>query len=537
MADDGADGWESHQAHPVPFAGSRHHDAGVAGAAPLMSEHPAYRGVTRRENPFAPVPPPPRRSINRSRPSLSDGLVDTSDPLATDNARPPSFRSSMSADNSHRKSGIAAGLAAAAAGGALMHEHSKNKSREEEATMANGKPAERSMIGRQVSRKPVPAPINSTKETEPWPHSPVSPLDPITETTALTTAPARHSQDGRRSLSRDTAPANDVFDQQHVPQGERRGHGHELEAGMAGLAAGAVGGAALSRHRNQDDRRRSRSSSSYSSGKRRSQGPLAVPGDESDNSNSSKESKASGPYSDALASLPHNSGTPQLQDLYSMPPLPPNRSPRNSVIGATGVAAPAAAVGAYTHMNRPSRPSPLSSEIQPDQPGYSPARYRRRSTSAPRQPFDTAPTHDYGAYPPFPTFPPRPASSSTAPADKSIVGDNGYPHLGIPRRRSGIEYDLDNAGLLGPQSMPGPAPPLPDERNTTMRSAASGGSDDSTWRLSAGMPGGWQRAGSASASPRNSRDLGPRRLRASDFAGDGDGDSGYGYAYGYGQAM
>jgi hypothetical protein len=95
--------------------------------------------------------------------------------------------------------------------------------------------------------------------------------------------------------------------------------------------------------------------------------------------------------------------------------------------------------------------------------------------------------------------------------------------MGIPRRKSGGEYDLAATGPLGPQTVrPDEGTPV-GSRNSTLKT------DDSTWRLSDGMPSGWQRA-SFEGSPRNSRDLGRRRLRASDFSGGGGGDDAYGQA-------
>jgi hypothetical protein len=128
--------------------------------------------------------------------------------------------------------------------------------------------------------------------------------------------------------------------------------------------------------------------------------------------------------------------------------------------------------------------------------------------------------------------------------DKAVVGDNGYPHLNVPRRKSGGDYDFTSTGPLGPQTLSPLGYEGPTSRNTTMKSLAE--TDDSTWRMSNGMPGGWQRASLDGGSPRNSRDFagsgnrdsgvgmnaGRRRLRASDFGGGGEG-----VGTGYGQAL
>jgi hypothetical protein len=112
--------------------------------------------------------------------------------------------------------------------------------------------------------------------------------------------------------------------------------------------------------------------------------------------------------------------------------------------------------------------------------------------------------------------------------------------MNVLRRKSGVEYDL-SMGHLGAQPPDEEQSELGTSRATAPMKSRAGG-DDSTWRVSDGMPSGWQRA--SIDSPRNSRDLGlrdsgvgmnaggKRRLRASDFAGRDDGPY-----HGLGQAL
>ncbi|KAJ9607860.1 hypothetical protein H2200_007939 [Cladophialophora chaetospira] len=540
-ADDDVDAWRDTRA--VPFAGPARHSRNVSATAPLMTEHPAYRNDAGHQNPFVPVPPPPRRSPPNSRSNMALGMAPSENPFADGPARPASVRSVSSTNSTHHhKGGLAAGIAAAAAGATLVHQHDKHK--EEKATLMHPKAEPLPSVHRQVSRKPVP--VHHVNNGEQRPYDPVSPIDPSTETVALA-KPARGSGDSRKIFNRDAARANAAFDQQYAPQDGPHSHGdhHALKTGAAGLVAGALGGAALAHHRDQE-RRRSRSSSSSSSN-RRSRPPLAVSGDESDNSNStgsSGGSRNSRGYSDALVSQPQESALPPQHDPYG---VPASRSRRNS---AHGAALPGAA--AFAHANRPTIPSPLSSEVRHDHRHSTPRSQTRRSSSTPRYSFPYEPMdHEYGAYPPFPgasgnhgysaalqneAFPSL-ADDHTLPIssnpDKAIVGDNGYPHMGVPRRKSGGEYDHTSTGPLGPQILP-VAPSSSSEegssRNTTMKTLGS--DPDSTWRMSQGMPMGWQRA--SIESPRNSRDLGNRdsgvgmgagrrRLRVSDITGREDG--------------
>lgn len=86
---------------------------------------------------------------------------------------------------------------------------------------------------------------------------------------------------------------------------------------------------------------------------------------------------------------------------------------------------------------------------------------------------------------------------------KALVGDNGYPHMNVPRRKSGGEYDYSHNGAMGPPATMSPRP-SPLRHSSEDDSASQHNSDDSTWRLSMGMPGGWQRTGAAGWRPGNS---------------------------------
>lgn len=552
-----------------------------------MSEHPAFRSHEEHENPFVPVPPPPRRTAFNSGTGLTDGAIQSDDPLALTKeiSRASSIYSNSSNDDSGHKGVTAAGLVGAAAGAGLMDHHKKNKDATDPASEEI--PVSEPTPHRQVSRKPVP--INHVNNSEPWPYSPISPIDPAPETTALARTPPRTSVESRRSFSRDAARANAAFDQEYAPNVPGPGTWHDRKnehgqgAGAAGLAAGALGGAAIAHHR--QNRRRSRSSLSGEGGgshgqvRWHSQPPPVPQGEGSDlSSSSSGTSRESYSNSDTPVSQTRGADDPSAMsiqdDTYDIPLVPPTRSRRNSALG-TG--APASA--ALSYVNRPAIPSPLSSEVLRDR-SVSPSRGARRRSGGPvvsshfQPAIHDGPAHGYGYghdydYTPFPPMPNVPAGGgagamgahpdeifpdTTEPQEysysqKGIVGDNGYPHMGIPRRKSGGEYDFATTGPLGPQTLPPTVREPQSSRTVTM------GSDDSTWRLSEGMPGGWQR----DYSPRNSRDYsgdssvsghlsvpasasvgggggigvvgmpGRRRLRASDFAARDDQRDAFGY--------
>lgn len=560
-----------------------------------MSQHPAFRDQQpEHENPFVPVPPPPRRSAPNSRAGLTDGTLPGDDPFLENEigvgARPSSSRSH---DSSHKRGGaLAAGVAGAAVGAGLLHHHHR-KQQDDEKTLVTDEPSYPAIEPQpgpeplpraKIARKPVP--LNTVNNSEPWPYSPVSPIDPAAESAALTGFSTRSSQESRRSFSRDAARANAAFDQKYSPQNipldrpelenpqeHSHGHGQALATAAAGLAVGGIGGAALARH--HDNQRRSRSSSSSSGGHRHSHGqsqsPRQQPGpvqneDSKPFSSTDNSRNNSYTYSDALATQPNYAQTsaqteaplldqqpappattqPQAylhSDPYEVPPIPVTRSRRNS---ALGTAAPGAA--AYSYINRPAIPSPLSSEIRHDRP-FPPSRMPNRSprrsscgagggrASQDSTPYDDVYSsnpwvsghHDDYQYP----EPNDPQDIGLNGTDKAIVGDNGYPHMGIPRRKSGGEYDFSETGPFGPQTLPVGSP---KDASTTRSSTLN--SDDSTWRLSSGMPGGWRRASGeySRLGGEQTRRI-PGRLRASDVGVGADPVVDRRYYEGVGQAL
>ncbi|OQU96835.1 hypothetical protein CLAIMM_02862 [Cladophialophora immunda] len=451
--DDEVESWRvSRPSDTAASHGSLHRDLGVAGTAPLMSEHPAFRNPQGYENPFVPVPPPPRRTAPNSRPGLTDGMAPGDDPFVKEITGPSRSDSVSSTYSTHHTGGIAAGIAAAAAGADLMH-HS-NEYHGQSAPAANGQP-----IPARINRKPVP--VQYTNNSEPWPYSPVSPIDPVAETAGLTTFPTRSSGESGRSFSRDPARANAVFDQEYAPHSEALGHDDpELGAAAAGLGAGLAGGAALGYHGNHGQHRsRSRSSSS----KRRSRPAMPIPSAGLDTSGrTSRDDRNSQAYRDVVPQESYGAGPAEDQDVYGVPATLPSRSRRNSALGS---ALPGAA--AFNYANRPTVPSPLSSEVRRDR-SSSPRRSRSRSLSGgtARFSFSYDPVaDDYGAYPPFPITSSTSGQGKTgrdeaftdlnmnnpARPDKAIVNDKSYPQLDIPRRQSTNEYDLAaTSGPLGP---------------------------------------------------------------------------------------
>ncbi|KPI35409.1 uncharacterized protein AB675_11650, partial [Cyphellophora attinorum] len=147
----------------------------------------------------------------------------------------------------------------------------------------------------------------------------------------------------------------------------------------------------------------------------------------------------------------------------------------------------------------------------------------------------TNPAH----YPPnaFPgaNRPPSPPYTS-----KSIVGDNGYPHHNVPRRRSGGEYDYAQNGVMGPKATRRPA--RREGGGSRMSSEEESAGSDESWRVSHGMPGGWSRPGGGA------RFSGGLESPVSPIGSDGMGSGGrmrrsmqgggyYGDQRGVGQAM
>lgn len=537
------------------------------------------------ENPFVPVPPPPRRSAPNSRAGLTDGTVPGDQPFLEDDIGDRLSGSQSRDSSSHKKGGLAAGIAAAAVGAGLMHHH---KAQDDEKTLVaddgsfstEAEPLPPSRPS-SITRKPVP--VNHVNNSEPWPYSPVSPIEPATDMASLSKPPSRSSGESRRSFHRDAARANAAFDQQYSPhpqdEPEHGGHhGKAIAIGAGGLAAGAIGGAAIAHH--QSNKRRSRSSSGSSDGglRRHSQGSnrlpsrsphrpgSKIPADGSDLSTTSSNTYnealvEQGPYQSLPpAGRPENPRRDSDPDPSTIPPTPLTRSRRNSALGTM---APPSAIHSYIH--RPAIPSPLSTELIPDSYTGSDAQHRVPSRSPRRSSLGVGGggggrghiSQDYTPYDVYSTNPWTSANITSFPAmddpapvssSKAIVGDNGYPHMGVPRRRSGGEYDYMSTGPFGPQMI---ATPEPDRAPASAYGRDGGGggsrtmsmaSDDSTWRVSSGMPGGWSKGGGDSdGGTRVSRELRrPARLRARDVRGDDgshDLERGFYDGSGVGQAM
>ncbi|KIV79437.1 hypothetical protein PV11_06999 [Exophiala sideris] len=503
----------------------------AAGAAPLMSEHPAFRNYDgEHENPFIPVPPPPRRTAPNSRAGLTDGTIPGEDPFLNEKevavGRPTSWRSYASNNKSNEKELVGAGLVGGAVGAGLNHHHNKHAQNDDTLNEKSVEP----QAPRQIHRKPIP--VNQNNGREPWPFSPVSPVDPASEAALLAKSAPRSSNESGRRPSRDAARANASFDQIYAPTGAETAHGHTgVAAELSAAAAGAIGGAALTHH---DEHRREKSRSSERGANGQSaRRPAMMHRNSSDLSTTSSSSNYSHGYSEALpkaatlkepefsaAPAPLTSG-PQSNP-YSAPAIPPKHSRRNSPVGTSA---------AYAYPNRPANPSPLGNEVRrepskqaPHSAGVMALPSRRpRDNSASRYSFDHTPYDSYpggqGEY--------FPDDSTLVSATGGLVGDDRYPHMGVPRRQSGGEFH--NAATQAQSSTP---PPLPRDSKVEMWMPMA--SDDSSWRMSSGMPSGWQRQ-----SPRNSGShmqggAGGKRLRASDLPGRDD--SPYSRA-GLGQAM
>ncbi len=576
--DDEVESWRLNRQSDIPESkNSSHHALGASGSAPLMSEHPAFRNYDDLENPFVPVPPAPRRTAPNSRAGLTDGMVPGDEPFLNEKevavARPTSWPkgfTSSATPITFKKDAGAAGVAGAAVGAGLMHHDHNKKNHKRVENSPRGEKTAEPQVPRQIHRKPVP--VNYVNNSEAWPYSPVSPVDPAAEAAALPKFPARNSGESQRSFGRDAARANATFDQEYAPAGS--GHGHHRSLDAAELAAGAAAGVALAHQhdRHQSGRRssehtqpRSQSPKDQSSTRQRKDSNQSASSAHSNNRNSYSDDLPTNPYHDVLAVEPPLADEPeqplirgqhdsQPQQAFSaLPPAPPARSPRRD--SGPGTVAPM-----FNNPNRPAVPSPLSSEIRPEslrkargvnalpsrrsrtRSGGSPSNSRNRySFEYDDTPFDTYPpgagADHYGSF----------AAQNSMP-DKSVVGDNGYPHMNVPRRESGqYEVDYDPPKAARRDSTPTP-PPLPRVNNTSSLMSLDGADFapafdhphdfDSNWRMSSGMPSGWQRQKQGqrrSSSPRNSgnymRDSGiggiggsggpkeARRLRASDLAG------------------
>jgi hypothetical protein len=497
-----------------------------------MADHNAHRNHHGHVNPFVPIPPTPRRSAPNSRTGLTDGAVPGDDPYLMEKGtgRPLSTAGTRSRSSSGHGRALALGAGGAALGAAAMHHHNKkNHSLDEKAAVENTP---------FISRKPVPTKTAGGAPSSDWPYHPPP---PVGAAGAISGSPRQSMESARSRPSRDAARANAAFDNEyaHTPETSDDSDHHKGATATA-LGVGALGGAALAHHHNSNKADAARNSVSPQSA------ALVASSQQhdSDISNAtSNTSSSGGRYYAAPARQASMDGT--LHELPSnIPPTPPARERRDSLLGA---AAPVAAVGSYfspaataqeqrrhsasssraashsrSRSRSNSRPrtfpehpddyathyprSPHTQQHQyppmhPDIPVVSSRSPRRRSLAAQEygeySPYSTPPQ----AFPPAATTPFQASPPSPPYESKAIVGDNGYPHHGVPRRKSGGEYDYARNGSLGPQAAP--LPFAADNVPARSESISSSGAD--SWRLSHGMPGGWQRT--ESAAPRRSAEV------------------------------
>ena len=267
--------------------------ATTAAAAPLMSEHPAFRNDPEHRNPFVPVPPPPRRSAPNSRAGLTDGMVPGDEPYITEKGTGhPLGRKST--DSSHTGRNLALGAGGVALGAAALHHHHNKK--KDEGIEVNS-PYDNHKR-HSINRKPIS--VNDAISREPWMTPSTTAND---DAFAMSSAGGRRSNESARSRqSRDAARANAAFDDQYAPvhapvhaplhepgkarllDHSEKDHHHGHMGTAAALGAGALGGAALAHHHN---RSQSQSLSHSRSPHRRSLLPAQK--DDSDSSNTNSE--------------------------------------------------------------------------------------------------------------------------------------------------------------------------------------------------------------------------------------------------------
>ncbi|KPI43106.1 uncharacterized protein AB675_1821 [Cyphellophora attinorum] len=249
--DDEIDGWRGHPQHARRFSSEKTLlGAGAMGAAggAMAGRHRDSKDHARvHENPFTPVPPPPRRSTPNSRPGLTDGMVPGDDAYITEKgSHKPWMGGSRSRSSSGHGKDLALGLGGAAVGAAALHHHNRNKSEAHETDALMTQPEREHTI----SRKPVRT--SGVSSPEPW--SP-EPPPPVHEPGTFVAAGSdRQSFDSARSrLSRDATRANAAFDNGYgspehgisKPTDEHGQGGMDKAAAAAGV--GALGGAALAR--------------------------------------------------------------------------------------------------------------------------------------------------------------------------------------------------------------------------------------------------------------------------------------------------
>jgi len=442
-------------------------------AAPSMSQHPAYQSMSQHqihENPFVPAPPPPRRSAPNSRAGLTDEVRPGEMPYLTErNSDRPLSMKGLKSSNGLNGAGLAVG--SAALGAAAMHHRDKShgsNSSDEKRT---------SRFDEDTSYRRRSGSVGQASTKEGWPYTPED----------VHSMPAnRQNLDNarRRSLSRDAARANAAFDNQYSPANGYRSEpfpsktalqsspvAHNArEPLMAGAAALGAGGA-LAQHKRHSKSRNSRpryedmhESSSASSG-------MLSDYDYAQGQSTRRNRSDSGPH--------------ELPAPFDIPPTPSNRSRRSSPLGT---AAPSAAYRSYQN-REPTLPLPhVYTEVTGPR-ASTPPTIPSRSPHRNRMSIDS--THyDSIASPISPLKPGEGEGSNEFPtllstSGRGIVGDNGYPQMNVARPRSGEQTHHKTVNNSR----------YPAE----LSSSSNNNSDDSTWRLSSGMPGGWQRDGKRSS--------------------------------------
>jgi hypothetical protein len=223
LADEDIDSWRGNNGHGLPQTGllgthatsGMDHSMAIA-AAPDMAQHPAFRNS--HENPFVPVPPPPRRTAPNSRAGLTDGMAPGQEPFLSGKGRPIGGVGGTSGPlpprhrnyNHHEGEALAAGLGGAALGAAVMHHHNRD--------FDSDPASEKRYSGNRhsLARKPVPDATQMGNGSD--------------------TAVLNRATDSPTLSPLDSA-------------GLHRSHSQEaLLSGSAAIGAGALGGAAVADH-------------------------------------------------------------------------------------------------------------------------------------------------------------------------------------------------------------------------------------------------------------------------------------------------
>jgi hypothetical protein len=314
----------------------------AAAAAPDMAEHPAFRDS--HENPFVPVPPPPRRTAPNSRVGLTDSAVPGQEPfisgnghrLGGGNGSGGSLPTQGPNRGHHAGEALAAGAAGAALGAAAVHHH--NKDRDSDSASQKRYSANR----RSLTRKPVPDPILTGDGSD----------------TTLLNQP---------SNSPTLSPFNSA--------GRHRSHSEEaLPAGGAAAGTGALGGAAVADHHKHH-------------------GHDTDSGIFSNRDSNAAAPRAATPLVPPIMTQSHHQPTAMPPD-YEM--LPNSENAYRNSRPISGIA-PAAALGAH-YGNRESSPK-IKRSARNSTPPAVPSRSPRRTrfSDVPYDPTNQAPTPPFGA--------------------------------------------------------------------------------------------------------------------------------------------